>query len=229
MKAFLRSRPVQGLLAALTWAYLGLVLHTIRWRHINREGIDAEMAMGRGAMGCIWHGTIPLVIGGVPVLAGRPLRALISLSADGEFITRAIALHGIEAIRGSAAKKGKTDGKGGAAALRECLDWLANRGLLLVTPDGPRGPAHKVAIGIARMAKLSQAPVYMIGLAAHPVRELNSWDRTQLPAPFGKGAVVWHGPLRAPADATDDDLAALCVQWADELNGACDRAKAALA
>ena len=228
MKAFLRSRPVQGVLAALTWAYLGLVLHTIRWTQVGRESAEAELALDRGAIGCIWHGTIPMVIGGRPVLGARPMRALISLSPDGEFITRAIAGHGIVAIRGSAAKKG-AKAKGGAAALRECLDWLGAKGLLLVTPDGPRGPAHRFAVGIARMAKLSQAPVYMVGLAAKPIRQLNSWDRTQLPLPFGRGAVVWKGPFTAPADASDDDLAALCVAWGAELSQACDQAQAALA
>ena len=228
MKAFLRSRPVQGVLALLTWAYLGLVLKTIRWNHVSRAEAEAELALDRGAIGCVWHGTIPMVIAALPVIGPRPLRVLISLSPDGEFITRAIAGHGIQAIRGSAAKKG-AKAKGGAAALRECLDWLAGSGLLLVTPDGPRGPYRKMAIGIARMAKLSQAPVYMIGLAATPVRELNSWDRTQLPLPFGRGALVWRGPFRAPADATEEDLMQLCADWAADLTGACDQARAALA
>ena len=35
MKALLRSGPVQGLLAFLTWAYLWLVLKTVRWTRIG--------------------------------------------------------------------------------------------------------------------------------------------------------------------------------------------------
>jgi lysophospholipid acyltransferase (LPLAT)-like uncharacterized protein len=228
VKAFLRSPPVQSILALLTWAYLGLVLKTVRWTHVGREIADAELKLGRGAIGCIWHGTIPLAIGVKPVLGARQAKILISLSPDGEFITRAIAGHGLEAIRGS---KGKAGGKskGGAAALRECLDWLSQGGLLLLTPDGPRGPAEVMSMGVARMAKLAQAPVYLIGLAAGPAAEMNSWDRTRLPRPFGRGVVVWDGPYSLAADASEDDLSRACLDWAAALTSACDQAKAALA
>jgi hypothetical protein len=226
VKAVIRSAPVQGLLAFLTWAYLGLVLHTIRWTHLGLDVADAEMARQRGAIGCIWHGTIPLVIGARPILRGREARALISLSADGAFITRAIAGHGITAIRGSKAKGAKA--KGGAAAFRECIDWVVGGGLLLVTPDGPRGPAEVMSMGVARMAKLAQAPVYMIGLAARPAARLKSWDRTCLPSPFGRGAVVWDGPYLLPAEATEADLEAAIAAWTTALKAACARAEAAL-
>ncbi len=228
MKAFIRSRFVQGVLAVLTWAYLWLVLRTVRWTHVDQDMAERELALDRAAIGCIWHGTIPMAIAAKAVIGKRPSRILISLSADGEFITRAIALHGLTAIRGSSAKKG-AKAKGGAAALRECLDWLANRGLLLVTPDGPRGPARKMTLGVMRMARLSQAPVFMLGLAAKPVKTLNSWDRTQLPRPFGRGAVTWNGPFTVPSDADDDQLQRLCETWAEELDAAGARALAALA
>ena len=227
MKAFLRSRPVQAVLAFLTWGYLWLVLKTVRWTHEGCAIVDAELKLGRGAMGCIWHGTIPLVVAAKPMLGGRQAKILISLSPDGEFITRAAARLGIPAIRGSKAKAGAKS-KGGAAAFRECLDWLSGGGLLLLTPDGPRGPREVMSMGVARMAKLSQAPVYLIGLAARPAAEMNSWDRTRLPRPFGRGAVVWQGPYGLPADASDEDMAAACLAWGSSLTAACARAQAAL-
>jgi len=228
VKGFLRSAPVQALLAFLTWAYLWLVLKTVRWTHVDHAILEHELTLGRGAIGCIWHGTIPLVIAAKPMLGERRAKILISLSPDGEFITRAAARLGISAIRGSKAKAGAKS-KGGAAAFRECLEWLAGGGLLLLTPDGPRGPREIMAMGVARMAKLSQAPVYLIGLAARPVAELDSWDRTRLPRPFGRGAVVWQGPYGLAADASDDDLARACLDWGSALTAACGRAQAALA
>ena len=224
MKAFLRSGPVQGLLTFISWAYLGLIAKTVRWTHEGLDIADAEVARHRGAIGCIWHGTIPLVIGARPVLKGREMRVLISLSPDGEFITRAAAGHGILAIRGSKAKGGKS--KGGAAAFRECVDWILGGGLMLVTPDGPRGPAEIMSSGVARMARLSQAPVYMVGLAARPVARMNSWDRTRLPRPFGKGAVVWDGPYFISPDASEAEIDETLKTWTSILRAACARAEA---
>jgi lysophospholipid acyltransferase (LPLAT)-like uncharacterized protein len=228
VKAVLRSPPVQALLSFLTWAYLWLVLKTVRWSHEGLAIVEEELKLGRGAIGCIWHGTIPLVVAAKPMLGGRPAKILISLSPDGEFITRAAARLGIPAIRGSKAKAGAKS-KGGAAAFRDCLDWLSGGGLLLLTPDGPRGPREVMAMGVARMAKLSQAPVYLIGLAARPAAELNSWDRTRLPRPFGRGAVVWQGPFGLPADASDEAMTQACRDWGAALIAACARAEAALA
>jgi lysophospholipid acyltransferase (LPLAT)-like uncharacterized protein len=227
LKAFLRSGAVQGALAFVTWAYLWLVLKTVRWKHLDADSELENLPKIGAAIGCIWHGTIPMVIAVKPMIAGREARILISLSPDGEFITQAAARHNMVAIRGSSAKGDKA--KGGAAAFRECLDWLAGGGMLLVTPDGPRGPAEQMSMGVVRMARLSQTPVYMLGLAADPVFELNSWDRTKLPRPFGRGAIAWAGPFTAPADASEQDLTRLRLEWAAALTGACERAKAALA
>ena len=45
-------------------------------------------------------------------------------------------------------------------------------------------------------------------------------------APFGRGSVVWEGPLHVPADATDDQIAALIADWSARLSAATRRAEA---
>ena len=64
-------------------------------------------------------------------------------------------------------------------------------GGLAITPDGPRGPVRSMAEGLPAMAKMSKAPVLFVGLSCNPAIRLNNWDRTLIPLPFGKGAVVW--------------------------------------
>ena len=116
---------------------------------------------------------------------------MISRSADGEFIAKAVARLGIPAVRGSSSNKDKADrDKGGTQALRDGLRQLKVGGLA-ITPDGPRGPVRSMAEGLPVMAKLSRAPVLFLGLSCNPAIRLKSWDRSLLPLPFGKGAVVW--------------------------------------
>jgi hypothetical protein len=66
----------------------------------------------------------------------------------------------------------------------------------------------------------------MVGIAARPCLRLNSWDRTVIPLPFSRGAMVWDGPLHAlGADAP----AALAPDWEARLSAVTDRAEALLA
>jgi lysophospholipid acyltransferase (LPLAT)-like uncharacterized protein len=37
--------------------------------------------------------------------------------------------------------------------------------------------------------------VLLVGLACRPAIRTRSWDRAMLPLPFGRGAMVWDGPL----------------------------------
>ena len=39
-----------------------------------------------------------------------------------------------------------------------------------------------------------------------------------LAAPFGRGAVVWEGPLSVPAEAGEAEIAALCADWSARLS-----------
>ncbi len=66
----------------------------------------------------------------------------------------------------------------------------------------------------------------MVGLAARPAKRLASWDRTVLPAPFGRGAVVWDGPLFVEPAAEEE---AVRLDWQARLSAATARAEALVA
>ncbi len=230
----MRSNAVQGLLGWLAWLYLELVIRTIRWTRIGEEpggALDQVLKGPGGMIGCFWHGDIALSITAkVAVIEHKLTRILISLSPDGEFIARSMVHHNMPPIRGSSTKKkDKGKAKGGAAAFREALDLLASGGILVVTPDGPRGPARQMAPGTVRMARRAGTPVFLLGLAAAPVKRLNTWDGTKLPRLFGKGCIVWDGPYHCPPGASDEDMDRLSVEWAAAMTAACARAQAVIA
>lgn len=231
MKGLLRANAVQACLGWLSWLYLELVIRTIRWTRMGEESggaLDQVLNGPGGMIGCFWHRDIALSITAkVAVIEHKLTRILISLSPDGEFIARSMVRHNMPPIRGSSAKKGKA--KGGAAAFREALDLLEAGGILVVTPDGPRGPPEQMAPGTVRMAKRAGVPVFLLGLAAEPMVRLNSWDRTKLPGLFGRGCIIWDGPHVCPPDATDADIERLSLEWAAAMTAACARAEAVLA
>ena len=230
MKKLLRSDAVQAFLGWFSWLYLELVIRTIRWTRIGEEpdGPLGQVLRGPdGMIGCFWHRDIALSITAkVAVIEHKLTRILISLSPDGEFVARAMVHHNMPPIRGSSAKKGKA--KGGAAAFREALDLLEAGGILVVTPDGPRGPAEHMAPGTVRIARRAQVPVFLLGLAVRPALRLKSWDRTKLPGLFGRGCIIWDGPHFCPVDASEEEMDRMSVEWAAAMTAACARAEAML-
>ncbi|PZU00087.1 MAG: hypothetical protein DI624_03585 [Brevundimonas sp.] len=218
----LRNPAVQSALAWTLAKWMRFCFATIRWTHVNREAAEAVWDQGGGVLCVFWHSRIGLAPACWPLDRAQPAKALISLSADGEFIAKAVARQGFPAVRGSSANKDKAAmAKGGSQALRDGLKQL-KVGALAITPDGPRGPANVMAEGLPLLAKLSKAPVLFIGLSCSPAIRLNSWDRAVLPLPFGKGAIVWD---RAdyPAGAEIADVAA---DWTARLNAVEARADA---
>ncbi len=55
---------------------------------------------------------------------------------------------------------------------------------------------------------------------------MESWDKVMFAAPFGRGAVVWDGPLYVPPDAHEAAVTALLADWSARLSAATRRAEA---
>ena len=195
---------------------------TIRWTYEGRDVAEQVWAEGGGVLCAFWHSRIGLSPSCWPLDVAQPAKALISLSPDGQFIAKAVALQGFPAVRGSSSNKDKAEvAKGGTQALRDGLKQL-KIGALAITPDGPRGPVRQMAEGLPLMAKLSKAPVLFIGMSCNPAIRLNSWDRAVLPLPFSKGAIVYDID-RFPAGEKPE---AVIADWTARLNAVEARADA---
>lgn len=229
MKKLLRSDAVQALLGWVLGVYMLVVLRTVRWRHENLEVVEPILAdESCGAVALFWHGRIPMGLATAPQWWRKRTRCLISPSADGEFIARALAMAGFPGIRVSSAKPGDSaKARQALAAIREATSWVRGGGALVVTPDGPRGPNEVIAAGSLQIARRSGQPVVLMGIAAAPSWRLrNTWDKVMIAAPFGRGAVVWDGPYTVPPDAGDDVIASLIADWSGRLSQATRRAEA---
>jgi len=210
----LRIPVIQNTLAWVLAAWMRFCFATIRWTHQNEGAAEAVWKQGGGVLAVFWHSRIGLSPACWPLDRATPAKALISLSADGEFIAKAVARQGFPAVRGSSTNRDKAKAaKGGTQALRDGLKQLKVGGLA-ITPDGPRGPARQMAEGLPMLAKISGAPALFIGISCNPAIRLNSWDKAVLPLPFGKGAIVWD-----VADYPEGmDMADVVAAWTERLN-----------
>lgn len=227
MKQLVRASWVQQALAAAFSGYLRFVFSTLKWTREGHETAQSAWAKGGGVILCFWHARIPLSPCSWELEKGaQDMRALISRSADGEFIALTMERIGFPAIRGSRKKlSNPAKEKGGGEALREMVRWVKGGGGVAITPDGPHGPPVVMGEGTPVLAKMTGAPVLLVGLACKPCIRLPSWDQTVLPLPFGRAAMVWDGPLEI---GRDEDNALVAADWTARLNAVTDRAEALL-
>jgi lysophospholipid acyltransferase (LPLAT)-like uncharacterized protein len=228
VKRFFRLGPVQSALAFLLTAYMRLVGATMRWRFDQTDTVVGQMARPEGGMLFFWHGRIALAVTCRKLIRGRSFRPMISLSPDGEFVSKAATRLGYPAIRGSTARHPGVAVKGGTAAFMEALDHIAAGGGVIITPDGPRGPGEVMQIGPIVLARRAGTRVFLAGVAARPAIRLKNWDQTRLPLPFSRGVALMEGPMYVPAGSDRAGIEAVRVEWQARLKALDARAWAML-
>jgi lysophospholipid acyltransferase (LPLAT)-like uncharacterized protein len=185
---------------AACWAmhrYIRFVYRTNHWTVEGGEAPRRLIAEDRAFIGAFWHGRMMMI----PMAWQRmaPMHMLISAHRDGQIIADAVSYFGIQAIAGSTRR-------GGSAALRNLLKKLKEGDCVAITPDGPRGPAMTVSIGIVNAARLAQVPIVPITYATSRRWMFPSWDHFHVALPFGRGLFLWGQPIEI---ATELDEAGL--------------------
>jgi lysophospholipid acyltransferase (LPLAT)-like uncharacterized protein len=168
-------------------------LEVIGEHHLN--GVETG---GRGCFLALWHGRMLLGLGHH---GAREWCVLVSGSQDGDISHALLERFGYRVIRGSTSR-------GGASAVREMLAALAGGSVLVITPDGPRGPRHSMNPGLAWMARATGYPIVPIGFACDRAWHARSWDRFTLPRMRARVVMVYGEPVRVEPTAGDVELAA---------------------
>jgi lysophospholipid acyltransferase (LPLAT)-like uncharacterized protein len=185
---------------------------TWRAQSSGLENLEAARGPGGGHFITLWHGSML-----VPMAhhRNRGWKVLVSQAGDGELVTRILNSFGYGVIRGSSSR-------GGARALREMLAVLEAGSVLIITPDGPRGPMHGMSPGLVWMARATGYAVVPGGFIADRAWHMKSWDRFTIPKPFARVAFVFGKPIWIAREATTAELDAASRQIADAMH-ACER------
>jgi lysophospholipid acyltransferase (LPLAT)-like uncharacterized protein len=186
-------------LIAFGYRLLQLWARTLRYELDDRAGI-AGKAITENYIGALWHNRLLIF----PLILRRffPQRhgtALISASRDGDLLADAIQRFGYDVVRGSSSRLG-------ASAILQLTQVLASGRDVVITPDGPRGPAYELGPGIIFLAQKSGAAVLPINLEYSRCWRLGSWDRFIVPRPFAKVRILINQPHRVRSTATPEEF-----------------------
>ena len=166
--------------------YLRLVGATTRYHTQGEAPVLALREAGTSCLAVCWHNRL---LGPVIPYRDQSVGVAISQSDDGELISRVVETFGFVPIRGSSSR-------GGSLVLRNMLRHLGRGHDVVFTPDGPRGPRYVVQPGVAHLACRTGRPVVPIGVGMSRKKVFGSWDRCQLPLPFGSISIHFGEVLR---------------------------------
>lgn len=186
-------------LTAFAYRLLQVWVCTLRFKIEDRAQVIGAPPNER-YIGALWHNRLlllPFVI--KRYLPARRGAALISTSRDGEILADLVERFGFEVVRGSSSRKG-------ASAIRQLAEVIASGRDVVITPDGPRGPAYELGQGIVYLAQQSGAKVVPINLEYSSCWRVKSWDRFILPTPFSTVRVIFGPPHRVAQTSADEEF-----------------------
>lgn len=148
-----------------------------------------------------WHGEM------LPVwafFAGRGAVALVSQSQDGQLLASLLESWGYRCVRGSSSR-------GGKEALSQLIEMAKSGALVMITPDGPRGPRGVVKPGAVRCAQQAAVSLTWCRVRCRWAwRFEKSWDRFLLPLPWAKVELEFSEVAPYPAMLSDEDVSSYC-------------------
>lgn len=211
----IEGRPARWLIA-VGFRVLQLWVRTIRYEIDDRAGVIGK-PVDQTYIGALWHNRLlifPFVLR--RFFSNRHGAALISASRDGDLLADAITRFGFDVVRGSSSRLG-------ASAIFQLTDVLASGRDVVITPDGPRGPAYELGPGIILLAQKSGSAVLPVNMEYSSCWRLKSWDRFILPRPFAKIRVIIGQPHRVRSTNTVADFEAERLRLQDAMMALVER------
>ncbi len=173
-------------------------------RTLRYEMDDRAIVVGKPVkenyIAALWHNRLLLISFVLKKFVPQRLGAgLISASRDGDLVADLTQRFGFHVVRGSSSRMG-------ASAILELSNVLASGRDILITPDGPRGPAYELGPGIIFLAQKTGAAVVPVNMEYSSCWRVKSWDRFILPRPFSKVRVIFGPPHRVRPTTTPEEF-----------------------
>ena len=175
---------------------------------VNDEVIKKLDSENNNYIMAFWHGTmlLPWYLHGKPNCA-----ALISKSKDGDLLAKILKHWNYNVVRGSSST-------GGDIALAIIIDFAKNDYSVTITPDGPRGPAHKFKAGAVIAAKKSGVPLILAGIGYQKSKVLSNWDKFEVPHFFSKVKIIYSEPIFIEANLSYEETSNKIIDCENKLN-----------
>ena len=142
----------------------------------------------------------------------RAITALVSGSEDGKLLQSLLKEFHFSIVQGSSTG-------GGFSSLLGMQKELHKGSIVLITPDGPKGPAGKLKPGALFLARYSGKPIVCVHARYHRYWKLSSWDQAILPKPFTSCELIFSEPFFIERNASEFEQTELINTLETTLDG----------
>ena len=217
-KKLFKFSIIQKILAYVGYLYI-LFVGTTSKIEVKNEGYSKKMLdENKPFILAFWHGQLMMI--GYVWKSRSVLNMLASSHSDGRFGAYIASHFNLKNI--------SIEAKNKSPSLRQIFKILNEGHYLGVTPDGPRGPKHKVSEGIIKIAINSQVPIIPLGFASNNNFKLKSWDSFLITYPFSKCKFVWGDPIIIPSSTKDSEIEKYKLYLEEKINYCINDAKSKL-
>ena len=212
IKKLIRSPFGNALVGWTVGSFISLLMITVRWRTVDQEKSDQFMASHNGIIMVFWHERVMAMPWLWP--SAYALHALQSPHPDGRMMSHAIGCFGVKTVWGSSNRNPLS----GLRGLKRVLDLGES---VAITPDGPRGPARKSALGPVAIAQMAGKPIVPMCWSVDRYWRATGWDRLIIPKPFARGRFIIGDAIYLD-DISKGQLETARQQLEDALNAQAD-------
>ena len=176
MSAIFFNAIVQWVLALTISGIIWFIYLTSKRKYYNLDIV--KKFRGQPVIFVFYHGRSAMLS---PLIKSMkiPAYCITSQHADGRFMAKLQRLFGLRAIYGSGTHGALNVLREGARVTKE------KKSSIVVSVDGPSGPAFSCHEGALYFAKISGAPIIPCCFSASRAKMLNRWDRYLIPKLFG--------------------------------------------
>ena len=182
------KKIIEDIVIFLLPYYLKILMKTSRVIYLNKEYIEPYLKEKKPFILSLWHCN---AFTGPILIRDMDLYILISQSRDGELINRIVKRFNNHSVRGSSSK-------GGIQALKVLIKIAREGKRILITPDGPRGPAFKLQPGIITLASQTGIPIIPFHHESIKQKKAKSWDAMRIPSLFNTIIISYGEPIFIP-------------------------------
>ena len=200
---------------AIVRAYYWIVHRTSNRVVLGQRHLTQLHSRNAGRIYAIWHSCVffgPSLGGFEPDSAA----ALVSSRGHGRLFATVIRALGHEVVLGSSSRLGKE-------AYRQLRRLLQKGTPVVLSPDGPRGPAFSIGRGLVELALRSGALIVPAHFESTRQIRRDTWDEQRIPLPLGTIVVSFGPPICVVGIDEQDKVEEALIRNRDRCRAICAR------